>query len=144
MFRARVLITEIDNAKFTRVTADGKVELIAQCEGGPNGAGYYVDGAGNNFPVTYNGANFAANKSKGLLIVHMHNQTGVRSDIVVLQKPTISDFNPRSGKVGSNVVITGTNFGTGTKVFFSSNKQATPVTVLSDTSIQVKVPAGPR
>ena len=111
-------------------------------EGGPNGAGYFVDGAGNTFPVTYNGANFAANKSKGLLIVHMHNQTGVRSDIVVLQKPTISGFSPTSGKVGSNVVITGTNFGTGTKVFFSSNKQATPVTVLSDTSVQVKVPAG--
>ena len=111
-------------------------------EGGPNGAGYYVDGPGNSFPVTYNGANFAANKSKGLLIVHMHNQTGVRSDIVVLQKPTITGFSPTSGKVGSNVVITGTNFGTGTKVFFSSNKQATPVTVLSDTSIQVKVPAG--
>ena len=111
-------------------------------EGGPNGAGYFVDGAGNTFPVTYNGANFAANKSKGLLIVHMHNQTGVRSDIVVLQKPTISGFSPTSGKVGSNVVITGTNFGTGTKVFFSSNKQATPVTVLSDTSVQVKVPTG--
>jgi hypothetical protein len=114
----------------------------AGIEGGPNGAGYFVDSAGNTFPVSFNGAAFAANKSKGLLILHMHNGTGARSDVVVLQKPTISSFSPSSGKVGSNVVITGTNFGPGTKVFFSSNKQATPVTVISDTTVQVKVPTG--
>jgi subtilisin family serine protease len=114
----------------------------AGIEGGPNGAGYFVDGAGNSFPVSYNGAAFAANKSQGLLILHMHNGTGNHSDIVVLQKPTIASFSPTHAKVGANVVILGTNFGAGTKVFFSSNKQATPVTVLSDTSVQVNVPVG--
>ena len=113
----------------------------AGVEGGPNGAGYFVDGAGNSFPVSYNGANIAANKSKGLLILHMHNATGNRSDIVVLQKPTIDGFSPTHAKVGANVVITGSNFGTGTKVFFSNNKQAT-VTPISDTSVEAKVPAG--
>lgn len=131
------------NGDFVDDTGTLTYDLAAAgIEGGPNGAGYFVDGAGNTFPVSYNGANYAANKSKGLLILHMHNATGDRSDIVVLQKPTIDGFSPTHAKVGANVVITGTNFGAGTKVFFSSNKQATPVTVISDTSIQVKVPAG--
>jgi gluconolactonase len=57
-----VLITEIDNAKFTRVTADGKVELIAQCEGGPNGAAIGPDGAAY---LCNNGGRFASGNWKG-------------------------------------------------------------------------------
>jgi subtilisin family serine protease len=113
----------------------------AGIEGGPNGAGYLVDGAGNSFTVSYNGANIAANKSKGLLILHMHNGAGNRSDVVVLNKPTISSFDPTHGKVGSKVVISGGNFNSGTKVFFSNNKQAA-VTVLTANSVQATVPAG--
>jgi gluconolactonase len=57
-----VLVTEIDNAKFTRVTADGKVELIAQCEGGPNGAAIGPDGAAY---LCNNGGRFASGNWKG-------------------------------------------------------------------------------
>ncbi|HXM32319.1 MAG TPA: S8 family serine peptidase [Chthoniobacterales bacterium] len=118
----------------------------AGVDAGPGNAGlgsfYQVDLSGTVLTVNYNGAAIAANKSKGLMILHMHNGTGSRSDVVVLQKATISGFSPTHAKVGANVVITGTNFGPGTKVFFSSNKQATPVTVISDTTVEVKVPAG--
>jgi subtilisin family serine protease len=120
----------------------------AGVDAGPGDAGlgsfYYGDLPGKTVTVNYNGAAIAANKNKsnGLMLLHMHNGTGTRSDVVVLQTPTIASFSPTHAKVGAPVVILGTNFGTGTKVFFSSNKQATPVTVLSDTSVQVKVPAG--
>jgi subtilisin family serine protease len=113
----------------------------AGIEGGPGGAGYFVDGPGNSFQVIYNSANFAANKSKGLMILHMHNGTGNRSDVVVLQKPTISSFSPTHGKVGSNVVISGANFGPGTRVFFNG-KAASPVSVVTSNTLQVAVPAG--
>jgi subtilisin family serine protease len=117
----------------------------AGIDAGPGDSGlasvYYQD-TPRTLTVNYNSANIQANKSKGLLLLHMHNGTGTRSDIVVLQTPTITGFSPTHGKVGSNVVISGTNFGPGTKVFFSNNKQASPVTVLTSNTVQVKVPAG--
>jgi hypothetical protein len=91
-------------------------------------------------PVAFNSANIAANNSLGVLLLHMHNATGQRSDAVVLYKPTISSFTPTHGKVGTTVSISGTNFGNGTKVFFN-NVQATQVTVISPNTIEAKVPA---
>jgi hypothetical protein len=92
--------------------------------------------------VNYNGANFQANQSKGVLLAHFHNGTGNRTDVVTLAKPTISGFSPSHAKVGANVIINGTGFNAATKVFFFNNKQATPVTFISVNTIEVKVPAG--
>jgi hypothetical protein len=117
----------------------------AGVDAGPGNAGlgsfYQVDLAGTTLNVNYNSANIAANKSKGLMILHMHNGDGARTDVVVLTKPTISSFSPTHGKVGSNVVINGGGFGPTTKVFFNNNKQAA-VTVFTANTLQAKVPAG--
>jgi subtilisin family serine protease len=103
---------------------------------------FFNDLPGINVPVNYNGANFQANQSKGILFAHFHNGPGNRSDVVVLAKPTISGFSPTHAKVGANVLINGTNFGPATKVFFFNNKQASPVTLISANTVEVKVPAG--
>ena len=102
---------------------------------------YFADASGNSINVKYNGANFQANASKGVLLVHLHNGKGNRSDVVTLVKPTIMAFTPTHGKVGSTVSITGTNFGGGTKVFFNG-KQSTNVRVLSENTLEAVVPAG--
>jgi hypothetical protein len=102
---------------------------------------YFADASGNSVNVKYNGANFQANGSKGVLLVHLHNGKGNRSDVVTLVKPTITAFTPTHGKVGSTVSVTGTNFGAGTKVFFNG-KQSTNVRVLSENTLEAVVPAG--
>jgi hypothetical protein len=107
----------------------------------PTGS-FIADQPGNNVTVNYNGANFQANQSKGILVAHFHNGAGNRTDVVTLSKPTISGFSPSHAKVGANVIINGTGFNAATKVFFFNNKQATPVTVISANTIEVKVPAG--
>ena len=40
-----VLLVEIERRTITRVSADGKATMVAQCEGGPNGAAIGPDGA---------------------------------------------------------------------------------------------------
>jgi gluconolactonase len=40
-----IALTEIDAATITRVGLDGAVDVIARCEGGPNGAALGPDGA---------------------------------------------------------------------------------------------------
>ncbi len=55
--------------------------------------------------------------------------------------PTVNNINPTSGLVGSQVVITGTNFTGVTGVTFSNNVAAT-FTVDSATQITANVPAG--
>ena len=54
--------------------------------------------------------------------------------------PTISSFTPSSGKVGSSVTITGTNFNGTTSVTFGG--VAATFTVSSSTKITTKVPTG--
>ncbi len=103
---------------------------------------FYNDLPTTTIPVTYNGANYQANGSLGLVLAHMHNATGARTDVVTFASPTITSFSPASGKVGSQVVITGSNFGPGTTVTFFNNKPATGVVVISSTTILANVPAG--
>ena len=103
---------------------------------------FYNDLPTTTIPVTYNGANYQANGSLGLVLAHMHNATGARTDVVTFASPTITSFSPASGKVGSQVVITGTNFGPGTTVTFFNNKPATGVVVISSTTILANVPVG--
>lgn len=100
----------------------------------------------NDLPATtlalsYNGANLLNNNSIGALVVHMHNGTGYRSDTIPFKKPTAKSFTPTSGKVGSFVTITGTNFNSGTVVKFFNNKVAT-INVISSTTISAQVPVG--
>ena len=65
------------------------------------------------------------------------------TDFVVVAPPTISDFTPKSGRVGTVVSITGTNLA-GASVKFN-NKNATGVTVTgTGTTITVSVPNGAR
>ncbi|MCI0526738.1 MAG: Ig-like domain-containing protein [Nitrospira sp.] len=54
--------------------------------------------------------------------------------------PTISDFTPTSGPVGTEVTITGTNFGSTSTVFFNG-VQAT-ISSVTSTTIITNVPAG--
>lgn len=94
-----------------------------------------------SIPVAYDGTNFQNNGSLGVLLLHRHNANGARADAVMFRKPTISGFSPTSGKVGSNVTITGANFGPGTVVKFFNNKTAA-VTVITGNTLIATVPAG--
>ena len=100
---------------------------------------YYNDVSTNSIPVNYNGTNFQALGSLGVLLMHMHNADGNHSDVVAFRKPTVTSFSPTSGPVGTNVTITGSNFNSGTGVKFL-NTPAT-VTVLTSSTLIAKVPA---
>ena len=100
-----------------------------------------------SFNVAYNGTGFQTNGSLGLMVVHMHNGTGNKTDVVAFRAPTITGFNPTSAHVGDFITITGSNFGPGTKVTFFKNSapfsvDATEVNVLTSNTISVRVPAG--
>ena len=101
----------------------------------------FKDVPGNFVPVNYNGTNFQANGSLGVLLFHMHNSEGNRGELVAFRKPTVSGFSPTSGKVGAQITITGTNFNNGTGVKFFNNKTAT-VNVLTSNTLIATVPAG--
>jgi len=96
----------------------------------------YKDLPTNFIPVNYNGTNFQANGSIGVMLLHMHNGDGNRTDVVAFRKPTVSGFSPTSGKVGDQI-----NFGPGTVVKFFNNKVAT-VNVLTSNTLVATVPAG--
>ena len=101
----------------------------------------YKDIPTNSIPVNYNGANFRANNSIGVLLFHMHNADGSRGEIVAFRRPTISGFSPSHGPVGTFVTITGANFGAGTGVDFHGTV-ATSVNVLTANTLVATVPAG--
>ena len=52
-----LIVTEIDGARITRVGADGSLEVVARCDGGPNGAAVGPDGA---LYVCNNGGRYAS------------------------------------------------------------------------------------
>ena len=57
-----VVLTEIDRGTVTRVGADGSVEVVAECGGGPNGAALGPDG---DLYVCNNGGRFASGNWNG-------------------------------------------------------------------------------
>ena len=62
-----------------------------------------------------------------------------------LADPTVSDFNPRSGPIGTSVTITGTNFGTSPQVSMPAQGGGTiiePVSTSTPTSITFQLVAG--
>lgn len=103
---------------------------------------YLFDLPGNSIPVNYNGTNYQANGSLGMLLLHMHNGRGNRSEAIAFRKPTIRSFTPTSGAVGTDVTIRGANYGPGTVVTFSRGRTATDVRVISENTIIAKVPSG--
>lgn len=60
-----VILTEIAAQRLTRVTPDGKKEVVAETGGGPNGAAIGPDGA---IYITNNGGSFTWMEAQGLLI----------------------------------------------------------------------------
>ncbi len=68
-----VVLAEIDSAKITRVGADGAVDLVARCDGGPNGCAIGPDGA---LYVCNNGGRFASGKWTGGWIERVDLATG--------------------------------------------------------------------
>jgi gluconolactonase len=68
-----VLITEIDRARLTRVTPDGKIESVAECGGGPNGAAIGPDGAAY---LCNNGGRFASGNWTGGWVERVDLATG--------------------------------------------------------------------
>ncbi len=101
----------------------------------------YQDLPTNFIPVNYNGTNFQADGSLGVLLLHMHNGTGHHADVVAFRKPTVSGFSPASAKVGALITITGANFGAGTTVKFYNNQPAV-VNVLTANTLVATVPPG--
>lgn len=107
---------------------------------------YFQDRPKTKIPVSYNGNAYQEQDAKGVLLLHMHNGRGMHSDVVKLLKPPITSFTPTSGPAGTRVTITGTNFNSGTRVFFSDGNgglvEATNVVVTSDRTIIATVPQG--
>jgi len=103
---------------------------------------FFDDVSGNFLLANWNGTNYQSNGSTGILLLHMHNGVGQRSEAIAFRKPTIASFSPSSAPIGGKVTIRGTNFGPGTEVRFFNNKLATNVTILSANTLIATVPPG--
>jgi gluconolactonase len=68
-----VVVTEIEAGRVTRVTADGQMDTVATCGGGPNGAAIGPDGA---LYVCNNGGRFADGHWKGGWVERVDLATG--------------------------------------------------------------------
>lgn len=137
------------------VTGDGKLDLVFACNDVtasiavmPNITSGTNIGFGT--PITFSGQAFtdvavgdvnadgkpdivAINGANASASVYINNTAAV-------PVPTITNFNPASGAVGTSVTITGTNFTGATAVSFN-NINATAYTVNSATQITATVPA---
>ena len=126
--------------------------------GGISGLTVYQDQNGGSIPVNYNKANFQANGSLGLLLLHHHNTFGAHDQILSVQEPTAttvtvdaasgvySDSTTLKATVSPSTYLDQTISG---NVQFSvdGNPVGSPVAVNSSgeatTSYLVDTPAGP-
>jgi hypothetical protein len=122
----------------------------------------------DNAPVTIGGAHLAGvtnvtfngKAGTGLAVtldysLTVHAPIGVTSGLITVKgtngnfitssnffvPPHINGFSPASGRSGTNVIVTGTNFLGTTSILFGSTP-ATDFTVLSNNAVRVTVPAG--
>lgn len=84
-----ILLTEIERRTLSRVDPDGKVDVVAECGGGPNGAAIGPDGL---VYVTNNGGSFTYVESDGMLFPISQPQESWRGG-------SIQRVNPKSGSV---------------------------------------------
>lgn len=126
--------------------------------GGIPGATIYRDLNGATIPVNYNKANFLANGSLGLLLLHHHNATGLHDQILTVQEPTAtavtvdaasgvySDATTLKATVSPATYLDQTISGN-VQFAVDGNPVGSPVAVNSSgvatTSYTVDVPAGP-
>ena len=126
--------------------------------GGVAGLPIYLDLNGGSIPVNYNKANYVANGSQGLLLLHHHNAAGAHDQILSVQEPTAttvtvdavggvySDPTTLKATVSPATYLDQTISG---NVQFSvdGNPVGAPVAVNSSgeatTSYTVNIPAGP-
>ncbi len=62
---------------------------------------YYNDLATTTIPVIFNGPNFVANASQGMILAHMHNGTGAHTDVVNFAAPVFQSAVSRRVHGGS-------------------------------------------
>ena len=158
-----VLGTASNGVAFTVTTAGPSISGLSLTQG-PVGAGFTINGA--NFgasqgtsTATLNGApltvtSWIANMinvtvpsgaTTGNVVVTVGGTASNGVLFTVTPPPAITAINPTSGPIGTNVVITGTNFGptVGTiQSFVTFNGTQTRASNWSDTSITAPVPSG--
>jgi gluconolactonase len=69
-----VVFTDIDTARVVRVDIDGSVDVVAECDGGPNGAAIGPDGA---LYICNNGGRYASGNYSGGWIERLDLDSGV-------------------------------------------------------------------
>jgi len=156
--------TGASSTNFTVTTSGGNPPAVTSFSPASGAAGTNVSITGTGFTgvtgVTFNGttASFTFNSdtsvsarvptgaTTGPIAVTTPNGTGTSSTSFTVttppQRPTISGFSPTSGRRGSSVTITGTNFSGATSV--KLGVYAASYTVNSSTKITAVVPSAAR
>ncbi len=152
------------NGVLFTVTTPGPSITSLSLTQGPVGANLTVNGANfgttqGNSTVTFNGATATAtswagsninvtvpgNATTGNVVVTVGGVPSNGVTFTVTPPPSITSISPISGPIGTNVIITGTNFGptVGTiQSFVTFNGTQTRASNWSDISITAPVPAG--
>jgi hypothetical protein len=103
--------------------------------------------SGKNIPLGQGFGNYALRLGGGNAASVVDCQTAVKfakvakSTIVLQAEPSLASVAPAAGRDGITVTLTGTNYATGSRVFFGA-VEATNVVVTSATSITCVVPGG--
>ncbi|PYU10259.1 MAG: hypothetical protein DMG37_20930, partial [Acidobacteria bacterium] len=160
---ATVFGTPSNGVSFTVTTAGPSISGLTLTQG-PIGATFTVQGANfgstqGSSTVTLNGAAMSAanwtatsfdvtvppGATSGLVVLTVGGVQSNGANFTVTPPPAITNIAPTSGPIGTNVVITGTNFGptVGTiQSFVTFNGVQTRASNWSDTSITAPVPTG--
>jgi hypothetical protein len=155
--------TPSNGVPFTVTTVGPTISSLSLTQG-PVGASFTINGANFGSPqgsstVTFNGTlatpsswtsssiNVAvpAGATTGNVVVTVNGVASNGVNFTVTPPPAISSISPTSGPIGTNVIITGTNFGptVGTiQSFVTFNGSQTRASNWTDTSITAPVPAG--
>jgi hypothetical protein len=78
--------------------------------GGVPGLPLYADVNGGTIPVVYNKANYLANGSQGLLLLHHHNALAAHDQILSVQEPTATSVSvdPAAGVYSDSTILRAT------------------------------------